>query len=60
MLVQIEKILRQASGQEDLPYGEFIVIFVGDFQQLPPVGNKPIPTEINAFTNTVEIGRASC
>ena len=31
MLVQIDKILRQASRQEDLPYGGFIVIFVGDF-----------------------------
>ena len=31
MLVQIEKRLRQASGQEDLPYGEFIVILVGRF-----------------------------
>ena len=48
MSVQIEKILRQASGQEDLPYGGFIVILVGDFQQLPPVGDKPMYTEGNS------------
>ena len=37
----------QASGREDLPYGGFIVILVGDFQQLPPVGDKPMYTEGN-------------
>ena len=44
----MEKRLRQASGQEDLPYGVFIVILVGYFQQLPPVGDKPMYTEENA------------
>ena len=48
MLVQIEKILRKAYGQEDLPYGGFIVIIVGGFQLLPPVGDKPMYTEGNA------------
>ena len=47
MLVQIEKISRQASGREDLPYGGFIVILVGYFQQLPLVGDKTIYTEGN-------------
>ena len=47
MLVQIEKRLRQASGQEDLPYGVFIVIPVGDLQPLPPVGDKLMYTEGN-------------
>ena len=36
------------SGQEDLPHGEFIVIFMGYFQQLRPVGDKPMYTEGNA------------
>ena len=48
MLGQIKKILRQTSGQEDLPYSGFIVILVGNFQQLPPVGDKPMYTEGNA------------
>ena len=48
MLVQIEKILRQVSVKEDLPYGGFIVIIVVDFQQLPPVGDKTMHNEVNA------------
>ena len=48
MLVQIEQILRQASGREDLLYSGFIVIIVGYFQQIPPVGDKPMYTEGNA------------
>ena len=47
MLGQIKKILRQTSGQEDLPYSEFIVILVEDFQQLPTVGDKSMYTEVN-------------
>ena len=47
MLVQIEKNVYHASGQEDLPYCRFIVILVGDFQQLPPVGDKLMYTEGN-------------
>ena len=47
MLVKIEKRLRQASGQEDLSYGGFIVILVGDFQPLPHVGDKMMYTEGN-------------
>ena len=48
MLVKIEKRLRQASEREDLPYGRFIVILVGYFQQLSPVGDKPMYTEGNS------------
>ena len=47
MLVQIEKRLRQDSGREYLSYGAFIVILVGDFQQLPPAGDKPMYNEGN-------------
>ena len=48
MLFQIEKRLRQDSGREDLPCGGSIVILVGYFQQLPPVGDKSMYTEVNA------------
>ena len=48
MLVQTEKRLRQASRRDELPYGGFIVIILGDFQQLPPVGDKPMYNEGNA------------
>ena len=48
MLVQIEKRLRQASGREDPPYGGFIVIIVGYFQQIPPVGDKLMYNEVNS------------
>ena len=37
----------QASGQDDLPYSEFIVILVEYFQQLPTVGDKSMYTEVN-------------
>ena len=47
MLVQFEKRSRQASGREDLPYGGFIVIIVGYFKQIPPVGDKWMYTEGN-------------
>ena len=37
MLYYISQILKQASGQMDKPFGGFGIIFVGDFQKLPPV-----------------------
>ena len=48
MLAQIEKRSRQDYGREDLPYGGFIIIILGDFQQLPPVGDKKMYSEVNA------------
>ena len=38
----------QDSEREDLPYGGFIIILMGYFQQLPPVGNKRMYTKGNA------------
>ena len=60
MLVHIERRLRQVSGREDLPHGVFIVIFVGDSQQLPPVVYKSMYTEGNEeasllFNNTQNV-----
>ena len=42
MINMIDKRLRQASGKYDIPFGGFLIILVGDFQQLPPVGDKAI------------------
>ena len=42
MLAWIDKRLRQASGKLDLPLGGFSIILIGDFGQLPPVGDKPL------------------
>ena len=42
MLLHIDKRLREASGKKDKSFGGFFVIFVGDFQQLPPVGDTAL------------------
>ena len=36
-LYYIDRILKQASGKMDQPVGSFGIIFVGNFQKLPPV-----------------------
>ena len=36
-LYYIDQILKQASGKMDQPVGSFGIIFVGNFQKLPPV-----------------------
>lgn len=42
MLSHIDKRLREASGKNNKPFGDFFVIFVGDYQQLPPVGDTAV------------------
>ena len=42
MLINIDRRLREASGKNDKPFGDYYVIFVGDFQQLPPVGDQAV------------------
>jgi len=42
MLGQIDKRLRQIMGQKSLFFGGVSVIAVGEFNQLPPVGQSPI------------------
>ena len=34
--------LRQATGREDLPFGGISIILLGDWNQLPPVGDSPL------------------
>ena len=42
MMAWINKRLRQASAALDCPLGGFSVIIVGDFGQLPPVGDRTL------------------
>ena len=41
-LAWVDKRLRQATGKLNEPLGGISVILLGDFAQLPPVGDKPI------------------
>lgn len=38
----VDKRLRQATGHLEQPLGGFSVILIGDFGQLPPVGDRPL------------------
>ena len=40
MLSHIDKRLCEALGKNNKSFGDFFVIFVEDFQQLPPVGDQ--------------------
>ena len=41
-LAWVDKRLRQATGKVSEPLGGISIILLGDFAQLPPVGDKPI------------------
>ena len=41
-LAWVDKRLRQATGKLNEPLGGISVMLLGDFTQLPPVGDKPI------------------
>ena len=41
-LAWVDKLLRQATGKLNEPLGGISVMLLGDFAQLPPVGDKPI------------------
>ena len=42
MLAWIDKRLRQNTGKLDEAFGDMSLIFIGDFAQLPPVGDRPM------------------
>ena len=42
MLSSMDNRLRAGTGKEDIPFGGMSVILMGDFGQLPPVGDKPM------------------
>ena len=40
MMAWVDKRLRQATTHLDIPFGGISVILIGDFAQLPPVGDR--------------------
>ncbi len=42
MLSSLDNRLRAGNGKEDISFGGMPVILMGDFGQLPPVGDKPM------------------
>ncbi len=42
MLSSLDNRLRAGTGKEDISFGGMSVILMGDFGQLPPVGDKPM------------------
>lgn len=42
MMAWVDKRLRQATTHLEVPFGSISVILIGDFAQLPPVGDRPL------------------
>jgi ATP-dependent exoDNAse (exonuclease V) alpha subunit len=53
----LDRRLKQASGNMDTPFGGYSIILIGDFAQLPPVGDRalyiPPPNGIGSHGHTV-------
>ena len=47
MLSWFDNRLQSGTGHQDVPFGGMSIILMGDFGQLPPVGDKPIYTPGN-------------
>ena len=42
MLSWLDNRLRAGTGRQDIPFGGMSIILMGDFKQLPPVGDRPM------------------
>ena len=42
MLSWLDNRLRAGTGRQDIPFGGMSIILMGDFGQLPPVGDRPM------------------
>ena len=42
MMTWVDKRLQQATTHLDIPFGGISIILIGDFAQLPPVGDRPL------------------
>ena len=58
MLYQLDKRLREIkSTNANLPFGGISVILMGDFAQLPPVGDKPLFTTDEVLSHCQRHGK---
>ena len=42
MIAWVDKRLHQATTHLDIPFGGISVILIGNFAQIPPVGDRPL------------------